>query len=351
MSCWGQTALSSSTEAIGRLDATEQRFRLVSTNTEDHIAEFADDVRRGLTASPKSLPCRYFYDEEGSALFEAICELPEYYLTRTETRILVESASDIAGRLSGDLTLVELGSGSAVKTQILIEQLLDRRERLRYVAVDISSAALREGSERLLSRFAQLSVVAVAAEYETGLEQVGRLDDQPRLVLWLGSNIGNFDRREATEFLRRVGENLTEPDKLLVGIDLRKSAEVLKRAYDDEQGVTANFNLNILAHINRQFGGQFDLGLFEHHTVYDEAEGRIEMYLVSRQDQTVDIEQLELTVRFVAGETICTEYSYKYSEDEIASTVAAAGFMVEAQYFDVDRLFSLNLLTLRKTIS
>ena len=306
--------------------------------------EFARDVGTGLRASPKRLSCRFFYDRDGSRLFELICSLPEYYLTRTEHRILQERASRIVGQAPMDTTLVDLGSGSAVKTRVLIEAFLERREKLLFVAVDISPTALEESSNELLELYPDLQVLTVAAEYRHGLERLRETLKGPKLILFLGSNIGNFDRPDAVRFLDIVRHTLTPLDRLLVGIDLRKERKVLEAAYDDARGITARFNRNILARINRELGGQFDLETFRHRAVYDEEEGRVEMFLVSTRSQKVAIEDLGMEVAFAEGETIHSENSYKYSPAEIDELVASSGLAIEGQWFDGDRRFSLNLL-------
>lgn len=320
-----------------------ERFTLIASEAHDDQNDLAREVEAGLTASPKRLPCRFFYDHEGSLLFEAICELPEYYLTRTEKEILLEQAADIAARFSQDPTLVELGSGSAAKTRFLIEAFLHRYGAVRYVPVDISHTMLRESSLALLQEYPNLEIVAVAGEYHDGLRQLQAAAAGPKLILWLGSNIGNFERAEAATFLRRVKEAMTADDRLLVGIDLRKDRAVLERAYDDSQGVTAQFNLNILARINRELGGHFDLEAFRHRAVYDEEIGRVEMYLVSTRAQQVSIDRLGLEVQFASGEAIHTENSYKYSFAEIDALASAAGLSTKCQWLDAGRRFSVNL--------
>jgi len=320
-----------------------ERFTLIAPEAENHSDEFAREVEAGLTGLPKSLSCRYFYDREGSLLFEAICELPEYYLTRTEGEILLEHASEIASRFSTDTTLVELGSGSAAKTRILLEAFLSRSDELRYVPVDISHTMLEESSLTLLEEYAHLEIVAIAGEYHDGLRQLRAVVEGPKLILWLGSNVGNFERAEAARFLRRVQDTMSPSDRLLVGIDLRKDRAILEKAYDDSQGITAQFNLNILARINCELGGHFDLEAFRHRAVYNEEIGRIEMYLVSTRAQRVAIDQLDLEVQFAAGEAVHTENSYKYSFVEIEALAAAAGLRLQRQWLDAGCRFSVNL--------
>lgn len=320
------------------------RFALAETGRDRHRDDFARDVRAGLTGVPKRLPCRYFYDGEGSMLFEEICTLPEYYLTRAEHEILDKHAATIAAGVPAEVTLVELGSGSAAKTRLLIEALLRSRERLRYVPVDISRRMLEASSQALLDHYARLEITAIAGEYEDGLELIAAETDPPRLVVWLGSNIGNLDRVEATAFLRRLRAATAVTDQVLCGVDLRKDRAGLERAYDDARGVTARFNLNLLARINRELGGRFQLGTFRHRAVYDEEAGRISMYLVSARAQRVRIDALGLDVEFAAGETIHTEDSYKYSLAEIDVLGAGGGWRVQARWLDHFGRFSVNLL-------
>ena len=269
--------------------------------------------------------------------------MPEYYLTRAETAILTEHGRDLVALGPEPRTLVELGSGSSAKTRILIDHLVRRQGGLRYVPVDISPTALEKSSERLLADFPSLEIVALASEYRTGLDYVHEMNDQPRLILWLGSNIGNFERAGAADFLHAIRAAMEAEDRLLVGVDLRKDSVVLQRAYDDEQGVTARFNLNILAHINRQLGGHFQLERFSHRAVYEEREGRIAMYLVSEVEQSVSIDHLQLEVSFAAGEAVHTEYSYKYSRQEIEQTTTTAGLGLVRHLLDAENRFSLNL--------
>ncbi len=309
---------------------------------------FAEDVRRGLTAEPKSLPPKYFYDALGSQLFEAICLLPEYYLTRAEADIFERRAAEIveeAGRGSR-LTLVELGSGSASKTRRVIEAVLERQESLTYVPVDISTAALEASAHALLGDYPRLHVVAYAADYDSALPRLaGSLRGGERgLVLFLGSNVGNFDRREARAFMRRLREHLRAGDALLLGADLRKDPAALEAAYDDPLGVTAAFNLNVLGRANRELEADFDLRAFRHVALYDDGEGRVEMHLESAREQTVRIGALDLAVPFRAGERIHTENSYKYSAAELSELARSAGFTLTRTWLDAGELFSSNLL-------
>jgi dimethylhistidine N-methyltransferase len=301
-------------------------------------------VRAGLTATPKHLSCCYFYDREGSLLFEEICKLPEYYLTRAESEILETHADEIAAQLPAGVRVVELGSGYSVKTRLLLAAVLRRQPRLQYVPVDICSVALQEAALALRREIPNLEITALAAEYHDALGYLKTLPPQPQIVLWLGSNIGNFHRDEAAAFLEQVREPLASADRLLVGIDLRKNRAVLEPAYDDARGVTAEFNLNLLARINRELEADFDLNAFRHRAIYDEEAGRIEMYLVSARPQCVRLAGIGLQVEFAAGETIHTENSYKYSQTEIDTVVDEAGLRRACHWLDSAGRFSVNLL-------
>jgi len=302
----------------------------------------ADDVREGLGGAPKRLSPKYFYDELGSKLFEAICLLPEYYPTRAEREILEASGREIVASIQGPVEIVELGSGNAHKTRYLIDAILERQPELHYVTVDISSSALEASASDLLGAYPTLSVTAYASEYMGALEALPR-SDQRRLALFLGSNIGNFDAPEAIAFLRALRDALRPGDALLLGADLKKSRVVLEAAYDDALGVTAAFNLNVLARINRELGADFDLARFSHRAFFDEALGRIEMHLVSRVEQTVHIGDLALDVHFAEGETIHTENSYKYDLDGLGRMGATAGFELARTWYDARQRFSSNL--------
>lgn len=306
-------------------------------------ARFARDVAAGLAGSPKRLPCCYFYDDEGSRLFDEICRLPEYYLPWTEREILAAHADALAACFPTPPLLAELGSGSAVKTRLIIDALLRRHGTLEYMPIDISRGALVESAQALLASYPALRIRAVAGDYFETLRRPDTLSVRPKLILWLGSSIGNLCREDAAAFLRKLRPTLTRSDRMLVGMDLRKDRAIVEPAYDDAQGVTARFNLNLLARINRELDGAFDLSAFRHRALYNGEAGRIEMYLVSAREQTVPIGEPAMHVRFAAGEALLTEYSYKYSPAEIDALAAAAGLRLEAQWYDAGRRFSVNL--------
>jgi dimethylhistidine N-methyltransferase len=316
---------------------TNERFRIVdggALTSDKGRSIFAEDVRAGLLAAKKELSCRYFYDDAGSRLFERICELPEYYLPHAEREILERNAPRIAELLAPGAALIELGSGNAAKTTLIIAEILRRQGSLLYIPLDVSRTILEESSARLLASFGTLVIEAIVAEYDRGLGMLRHRASDPKLILWLGSNIGNFDRRGAADFLLRVRRVMSPGDRLLVGIDLRKGRTLVEPAYDDAAGVTAEFNKNILARINRELGADFDLRHFRHRAVYDEVSGRIEMYLVSDRMQWVTVQRLGLSVRFAEGEAIHTEDSYKYGSEEITELAERAGMVIEARYVD-----------------
>lgn len=312
-------------------------------------AALAAELRRGLAARPVELPCRLFYDDLGSRLFEEICRSPEYYVPQAETEILAKHGAEIIERSSAPSTLVELGSGNSTKTRLLIEAALAGGGELRYLPIDVSASAVEESTRALLADYPRLSIEAVIGEYQEGLDLV---HDQARkdkarhvkLVLWLGSNIGNLGRQEAAGFLAKVGDTMAGHDRLLVGIDMRKEKALLEAAYDDAAGVTARFNLNILAHINRALAADFDLSAFTHRAVYKEDEGRIEMRLVSKREQRITIKDLGMVIEMAGGEFIHTESSYKYSPPEIDELARRARLRLEARWTDSGERFSSVLL-------
>ncbi|HEX4965481.1 MAG TPA: L-histidine N(alpha)-methyltransferase [Thermoanaerobaculia bacterium] len=310
------------------------------------LSSFGDDVRRGLTSTPKVLYPKYFYDELGSRLFEAITALPEYYVTRTEAEILHARAGEIAASLKGPLWLLELGSGDGQKTRLVIEALLARQETLEYVPVDISESAVELSSRALLTSYPDLRITGYVGEYQAALRRVrsDRVAPGCTLVLFLGSTLGNLDVPERLALLSDVRNLLDPGEGFLLGVDLEKPESVLIPAYDDPLGVTAAFNLNLLVRINRELGGGFDLSTFRHRALYNRQAGRIEMHLESRREQTVPIRALDLAVPFAAGETIHTESSYKFRVEQIAALAAQTGFELKRTWTDARGWFASNLL-------
>jgi dimethylhistidine N-methyltransferase len=326
------------------------RFTLHRLSQGGDSDAFAKDVRRGLSANPKTLPPKYFYDDLGSQLFEAICRLPEYYLTRAESEILSRYADEIVGSIEGPARIIELGSGSAEKTRYLIEALLRRQPGLHYLPVDISDASLESSSLELLHIYPRLRITAYAADYFTALHALAETgitdrEDKRTLALFLGSNIGNFNTDESRAFLREVRKMLHPRDGLLMGADLKKSPDVLVPAYDDELGVTSAFNRNLLVRMNRELDADFDISKFRHRVRYNEKLGRVEAYLVSGERQVVHIRAIDLEIPFEEGEAIHTENSYKFDLDQLAELARETGFTLEKTWLDGARRFSFNLFT------
>lgn len=327
--------------------SSAERSVLITTDTESRINSFAEDVAAGLSGNPKSIPCVYFYDYQGSVLFEQICGLPEYYLTRAEAQILRDHSADIISHLPSGSMLVELGCGSCVKTQYIIEELLGKDVRLTYSPIDISPKMLRETSAALLETYRELQVIAVAAEYCEGLEKLDIKSGAPKLILWLGSSIGNFHMDDAASFVRDLQQTMSSRDRLLIGFDLVKDRKVMESAYNDASGVTAGFNLNLLRRINRELGGEFDLGRFRHEALYNDDQSRVEMYLVSKDEQDVEVSMLKTTFHFRRGERIHTENSHKFSPDSILALAGRAGLETVDQWYDDRAYFTLVMFETR----
>jgi dimethylhistidine N-methyltransferase len=300
---------------------------------------FAADVVTGLSTSPKQLLPKYFYDETGSQLFEEITRLPEYYLTRTELKILRDNASAIAALIPRDAALVELGAGSAAKAKILLEA---APQISAYVPVDISAEFLGSQAAKLERDIPRVAVYPVATDFTKPFELPAPLRGRPCVGFFPGSTIGNFEPHEATDLLRQAARVLGKDALLIIGADLAKDHNVLHAAYNDEAGVTAKFNLNLLARINRELGADFDLDAFEHHACYNRERGRIEVYLASRKRQKVHV--AGKTFEFRAGETIHTENSYKFTIKSFNALVRGAGWASTAVYTDADQYFSVHVL-------
>jgi dimethylhistidine N-methyltransferase len=304
---------------------------------------FRRDVVRGLSRPRKRLPCKYFYDARGSALFDQICELEEYYPTRCEAAVLRRHAGDIAAAAGPGCALVEYGSGSSTKTRLLLDHL---SRPAAYVPVDISGEHLFGAARRLARHYPGLAVRPVCADFTRPFElpPLGR-EAARRVVFFSGSTIGNFRPPEAVASLGRIAGLVGPSGGLLIGVDLKKDRRVLDAAYNDRRGVTAEFNLNLLARINRELSGDFDLGRFRHHAFFNERRGRIEMHLVSVGDQTVHVGDAAFS--FADGESVCTEYSYKYAVNEFRDLAARAGFTPEHVWTDPDGLYSVQFLSVQ----
>ncbi len=312
------------------------------------LPAIAAEVAQGLRRFPKSLPPWLFYDQRGSELFEQITRLPEYYLTRTERAILEANTEEICRLAGSNLTVVELGAGTADKTRILLSRLLHRQLRLRYVPVDVSRSALESAERRLRAELPGLDVQPIVADYTAD-----RIDSREapgcKLVLYLGSSIGNFEPEAAVALLSRLRAGLRPGDSLLLGADCVKSESVLLPAYADAQGVTEQFNKNMLARINRELGADFDLAKFRHLAKWDSDASRIQIYLESACRQAVRIGFLRMTVHFQAAERLHTENSYKYTDASIHRLLSTAGFALERTFSDAQRWFGVHLARVPKS--
>jgi len=319
---------------------SQSRGRISFLDLKPDAGSFLEDVLAGLARPRKELSPKYFYDERGCELFEAICELPEYYPTRTEMAMMQAHAAEMARCLGEGCLLIEYGSGSGRKTRVLIAALVP----VAYLPIDIAAAQLRHSAAALARDFPGLEVVAVCADYSRplALPVEGRVPARRRVVYFPGSTIGNFTVPEALAFLRGARATAGPGGAMLVGVDLKKDESVLHAAYNDAQGVTAAFNLNLLARINRELGGDFDLASFRHHACYNAAMGRIEMHLVSTRSQRVTVAARRF--EFAAGETIHTENSYKYSVAEFQALARSAGFTPDRCWTDAAAQFSIHYL-------
>lgn len=304
------------------------------------LPRFREDVIAGLSAARKSLPPRYFYDQYGSELFEQICQQPEYYPTRTEAVLLRQQAAELLD-LVGECTLVELGSGSSVKTRLLLDEYQRRDSPMHYVPIDISASMLEESAQGLIADYPRLSVHGLATDYLSGLAALPPA--RQRLVLFLGSNLGNFNDVEQAELFGRLATALQPQDYFLLGLDLRKSITILEAAYNDAAGVTAAFNLNMLRRINREFGANFNLSQFRHLAFYNRDQHQIEMHLQSELAQEVEIAELGLRVFFAPQETIHTEISRKFDARQVAAQLRPYGFEPCARWTDERAWFLLHL--------
>lgn len=313
----------------------------LSVLTEDTNQEMLAEVLAGLRSSPKTLPCKYFYDEKGSQLFNQICELPEYYQTRTEEQIMLDYQKEIADVLGENVCLIEFGSGSCKKIKSLLSTL---RNFHSYITIDISGEHLRKSVEELAQEFPEIQITPIVADYTKPFE-VSILDPTAgrKVVYFPGSTIGNFDPDEATQFLSMMKNCAGDGGAVLIGVDLLKETEALEAAYNDAQRITAQFNLNILSHINHRCGANFNLADFSHYAPLNREQSRIEMHLISKKDQEVAIG--EETIHLEEGEMIQTESSYKYSLQSFNDLALRAGLIVSHVWTDDEKFFSIQLLS------
>jgi dimethylhistidine N-methyltransferase len=305
-------------------------------------------AREGLSSRKKRLPPWLFYDRDGSLLFDQITQLPEYYLTRTEREILSAHAGEIIaqaahGREPARLRIAELGAGSADKTRLLLKATVHRQGTMHYEPVDVSASALDAARERIEREIPGVHVTPHIMNYMHGLDLKPSRPGERRMVLYIGSSIGNFEQHQAAQILEIIRAGLEPGDTLLLGVDLKKEEATLLAAYDDAAGVTARFNLNLLARLNRELDADFDLEAFAHRAVWNDAESRIEMHLESLADQKVKLPALNLEVAFAAGERMHTENSYKYAPGQAEAMLAAAGFAAESTWTDEREWFAVCL--------
>jgi dimethylhistidine N-methyltransferase len=320
------------------------RFELVTFPRIAGGPTFGQEVAAGLRAVPKHLSAKFLYDEVGSALFEAITHLPEYYLTRAETEILREWGWEIVRVLDAPVDFLELGSGSAIKTRILIEEALRVQRSLCYSPIDISGEALRASSQLLVDSYPELSIRAYAGDYFDVLGSSELKLERKTLAMFMGSNIGNYEPAQARRIVGLLASVLRPGDGLLLGTDLKKDRVTLERAYDDPAGVTAAFDRNVLARINRELGGDFSPRDFEHVVRYDEGRGCIDSYLEAKRDMRVTLAENGVYLTFSRGERIHVESSYKFSEEDVAALGAATGFRLRNTWHDRADAFSVSLL-------
>lgn len=304
------------------------------------LDRFRADVLRGLGRPKKDIPCKYLYDERGSALFDEICELDEYYLTRTELGILRRHLGEMAEAIGPDAEIIELGSGSALKTRLLLENLIEPRA---YLPVDISAEPLARSAAELAQRFPALEVIPVCDDFTREFRLPGSSEAGRRVVYFPGSTIGNFRPSAAQRLLGSIARLVGPGGGLLIGFDLDKDPSIVRPAYNDRRGISAAFNLNLLARINRELEGDFDLGAFTHRAEYLRDEERVELSLVSRREQRVRVSGQVIT--FDADEPIHTEDSYKYTPEHFARLTGRAGFALERQWSDDRRFFCVQFLT------
>ena len=309
------------------------------------VRDDGKDVIEGLTKTPKSLPSKYFYDQQGSQLFEEICQLPEYYPTRTEAAILQEYAPEIVA-YTGACELIELGSGSSTKTRLLLDAYYQQQKSSKYVPIDVSETILQASAIELQKEYPNLPIKGLIGTYEQALAYCQNPSYNTRMIFFLGSSIGNFSATECDKFLEKIATVLKPGDYFLLGIDLQKPSAILEAAYNDAQGVTAAFNLNMLSHLNWRFQADFNLDLFSHKAIYNQDQSQIEMYLICQKTHPVHLKKLGLTVNFQASESILTEISRKFNLETMQKDLESKGLKPLKVFTDPENLFGLILCQL-----
>ena len=323
------------------VDSRLQYFKPHSTKIEK---SFAEEISYSLSRKKKFINPKFFYDKRGSELFEQICLLDEYYPTKTEISILKKIQTELSSFLDDSFRLVELGSGSSVKTRLILDIFDKICDYTEYCPIDISDI-LTESSELLLQDYENLSITGIVDTYEGGLEFIENFYDTKNLIVFLGSSFGNFLPVEGEKFLKKINSHMKQDDLFLIGLDLVKNKSILENAYDDSQGITAQFNLNVLSRINDELDADFDLRNFKHYSTYNEKEQRIEMYLESLINQSVIISKSNLLLKFQKGELIHTEYSHKFKLSQIKELMRNAGFLNKKIWLDENHFFALVLVS------
>ena len=319
-----------------------QRLNYFRPKSVKRNQSFAQEIDQSLRQNPKSIDPKFFYDKKGSALFEKICQLPEYYLTRTEVEILHQIKNDLNQFLDKDYRLVELGSGSATKTRLILDVLEQSQDKTEYFPIDISEI-LEESSKDLLKHYSKLQITGIIDTYEGGLEFLKNYDDKNNLIVFLGSSFGNFSPDDGFDFLQKINSTMKDSDLFLIGLDLVKEKQFLEKAYDDSEGITSQFNLNVLSRINKELDADFDLNSFEHHSFYNEKEKRIEIYLRSIKKQTANIPKSDLKLTFEKDELIHTENSHKYTPSDIEYMMEKTGLKIKQIWYDKNKHYSMVL--------
>ena len=321
------------------LDSKLQYFKPHASKVEK---TFSEEIFSSLNQESKFINPKFFYDQKGSALFEQICSLPEYYPTRTEISILKRISNDLLTHVKENFRIVELGSGASVKTRVILDLFTNLQEKTEYFPIDISEI-LTESSEKLLKIYDTLHITGIVDSYEGGLKFLNAYDDKNNLILFLGSSFGNFSYEDGIYFLKKINATMKPGDLFLIGLDLVKDKDVLEAAYNDSKNITANFNLNVLSRINDELDADFDLNNFSHHAIYNEEKQRIEMYLRSLVSQSVVISKSNFVLKLKKDELIHTEHSHKYTPSQINTFLEDAGFKIKQTWSDENNYFSLTL--------
>ena len=322
----------------------DERLCYYEPSKNKSVKTLVKELSLSLNQKQKSIHPKFFYDKKGSNLFEKICKLPEYYLTRTEISILEKLDDKLSTYMNEEFRLVELGSGSSYKTRILLSMLEKLQKQVEYFPIDISTI-LKESTVTLLDDYENLHMTGIIDNYENGLEFVKNYDNKKNLIVFLGSSFANFDYEPGLRFLDKINLSMKDGDLFLIGLDLVKDKNVLKHAYNDSRGITAKFNLNVLSRINSELDSNFNVDKFAHHTVYNENKNRVEIYLRSLENQTVNITKAGITLKIKQNELIHTENSHKFTIPKIKEMFSSTGFRIRDMWFDEKRYFCLILLS------